>query len=360
MQPRTLLFVISRLEYSGAARQLMLLTSGLPRESFRVRVAVLGMESPWSEALRAAGVEIEMLGRKRPFDVLPFLALRRLLRSMRPDVVHVWGATALRAVVLSGSRAAKHLLVSAVLPPVRAPGKLDHLLLRRLGGVIAFGATEAQRYRRLGVPDAHITVVAPAMKVPTTVTEPASLPGVAVGERVLLGLGPIERHKGFREAVWAFDILRHLYDDVHLVLVGEGSDRPRVERFAHQLGASDHVHFLGAAADLAPLLHRAEIVWVPSLHGGGVGAVLEGMAAERTVIASRCPDLAEIIVDGETGFLVEPNDKAALARQTRLLLDDATRRQRCGAAGGRRVAEHFSVARLVEACLPCYAVDSGR
>ena len=70
---------------------------GLPRESFRVRVAVLGTETPWVESLRGEGVEVEVLGWRRPFDVLPFLALRRLIKSMRPDVVHVWGATALRA-----------------------------------------------------------------------------------------------------------------------------------------------------------------------------------------------------------------------------------------------------------------------
>jgi glycosyltransferase involved in cell wall biosynthesis len=224
------------------------------------------------------------------------------------------------------------------------------LLLRGVEGVLAFGVTEAQRYRRLGVPDSRITVVAPAVNVPSAIVEPAQLPGVTAGARVLLGLGPIERHKGFREAVWAFDILRHLYENVHLVLAGAGSDRPRVERFARDLGTIDHVHFLGAVVDPAPLLQRAEVIWVPSLHGGGVGATLEAMAAGRVVIASRCPDLAEVVVDGETGFLVEPDDKAALARQTRLLLDDAAGRQRCGAAGRQRVLEHFSVARLAEAC----------
>ena len=84
---------------------------------------------------------------------------------------------------------------------------------------------------------------------------------------------------------------------------------------------------------------------MPSLRGGGVGAALEAMAAGRPVVASRLADLAEIVVDGETGFLVEPNNKAALARQTRLLLDDPQRRRRMGEAGRQRVAEHFRVDR---------------
>jgi glycosyltransferase involved in cell wall biosynthesis len=354
---RTLLFVIPSLEYSGAARQLTLLTAGLPRDLFHVRVAVLGVESPWVASLRGEGVEVEVLGWRRPFDVLPFVALRRLARSLRPDLVHVWGAVALRAIVLSGSRGANRLLVSAALTPAGRPSPLDRWLLRQVEGVIAFGAADAERYRRLGVADTRLTVVAPAMTISTVPVEPVELPGMAASDRVLLGLGPIEQHKGFREAVWAFDILRHLYEDVHLVLAGNGSDRPRVEQFARQIHVIEHVHFLGACADTAPLLHRAEMVWAPSLRGG-VCAALEAMAAGRAVIASRCPDLAEVVVDGESGFLVEPDNKAALARQTRLLLDDPARRRSMGEAGRRRVADHFSVARLVEACARRYAGSS--
>lgn len=349
---RSVLFVIGSLEYSGAARQLCLLAAALPRDSFRVRVAVLGTETPWAASLRGAGVDVEILGWRRPFDLLPFVALRRLIRSMRPDVLHVWGATALRSVVLTGGRAAT-LLVSAALSFARRTSRLDRWLLGRAGGVIAFGEAEAERYRRLGVEGSRVTVVSPAMPIPAGVVKPAELPGVTASDRVLLGLGPIEQHKGFREAIWTFDILRHLYDDVHLVLVGDGMDRPRVERFAGQIGVRSHVHFLGGCVETASYLHRADIVWVPSLRGG-VCAALEGMAAGRPVVASRLPDLAEIVADGESGFLIEPNDKAALARQTRFLLDDPPRRQRMGESGRRRVREHFSVAGLVEACAQRY------
>ncbi len=222
--------------------------------------------------------------------------------------------------------------------------------------MIAFGATDAERYRRLGVADSRITVVAPAVSIPPNVGA-AEVPGMAATERVLLALGPIERHKGFREAVWAFDIVHHLYADVHLLLAGDGPDRPRVEEFARHIDVLGTVHFLGPVADTAPLLQRAEVVWVPSLTGGGGGAALEAMAAGRPVVASRCPDLAEVVADGETGFLVAPDDKAALARQTRSLLDDADLRRRCGEAGRQRTAEHFSVARLVESCARRYGVQ---
>lgn len=355
MQPQTVLFVIMSLEYSGAAQQLCLLATNLPRESFRVCVAVLGTETPWTESLREAGVEVQLLGWQRPFDVAPLLALRRLVKSLRPDVVHVWGIAALRLVVLTGSRAVNHLVVSGALSFTSRPGQLDRWLLAHAADVIAFGNAEAERYRRLGVAPTCLTVVSPATPVASGDAKPAEIPGVRADDRVLLGLGPIAQHKGFREAVWTFDIVRHLYENVHLVLVGEGPDRPRVEQFARQIGVGDSVHFVGNRRETAPFLYHADIVWVPSLRGGGVCAALDAMAAGRPVVATRLPDLAEIVVDGETGFLVEPNDKAALARRTRLLLDDPQQRQRMGAAGRQRVREHFTVERLVTACARRYA-----
>lgn len=356
MQTQTILFVIPSLDYRGAARQLCLLASGLPREAFRPVVAVLGTETPWVEALRKQGIEVEVLNWRRPFEVLPFAALRRLVRSLRPDKIHVWGAAALRALVLTGIRPIHRLFVSAALSFAHETNALDRWLLRRVFGVIAFGAAEAERYRRLGVADSRIGIVAPAVPPASDSLAPLELPGIGPQMRVLVGLGPIERHKGFREAVWAFDILAHLYDDLHLVLVGGGSDRPRTEQFARQIGVRQRVHFLGLCSETASVLQRAEVVWIPSLRGGGVNAALEAMAAGRPVIASRLPDLAEVVVEGATGFLVEPNDKAALARQTRRLLEDAALRRHMGEAGRRRTEDHFSVARLVERCIRRYEI----
>src|SRR5581483_2124579 len=139
MQPRTVLFVIASLEYTGAAQQLGLLAANLPRESFGVRLAVLGTESPWVAWLRGKGVEVEVLGWRRPFDVVPFLELRRLVKRIRPDMLHVWGATALRAVILTGNRR-NHLLVSAALSFAHRTNRMDRWLLTRTQGVVAIGA----------------------------------------------------------------------------------------------------------------------------------------------------------------------------------------------------------------------------
>src|SRR5262249_15143180 len=148
----------------------------------------------------------------------------------------------------------------------------------------------------------------------------AKLPGLPEDARVLLVVGPLERHKGCREAVWTLDILHHLHD-VRLVVVGAGPDEPRIRRFAELIRMTHLVHWTGPVQDVRPWLERADVAWAPSLREGGRQVVLEAMAQARPVVGSRLPGLVEVMVDGKTGFLVTPDDKADLARQTRILLE---------------------------------------
>ena len=215
---------------------------------------------------------------------------------------------------------------------------------------MAFGAAEADRCLRLGVRAGRIAVVAPAVHLAPAPAPPADLPA----GRLLFAAGPIESHKGFRDAVSALDILHYLYEDLRLALAGGGADQARVKAFAAAVGVADRVAFLGRLPDLAPWRDAAEIAWVPSRAGGGVNAALEAMATGKPVIATRLPALAEVVTDGEVGCLVPPGDKTELARQTRFLLNDADRRRAYGEAGRRRAAEHFSVETLVRRCAELY------
>jgi glycosyltransferase involved in cell wall biosynthesis len=345
------LLLLPSLDYGGAARQTALLARGLAGEGVGVRVCALGGPAPWADGLAAAGVSVDVLGWRRPFDVLPLARLRRLLRSFRPDVIHVWGPAALRAVAAFHSPA--RLLVSAALPPGGRPGVVDRWLLRHADGILATGLAQAERYRRLGVAAQRLHVLPPGVTAPEAGTA-AAAPGLAPEARVVLGVGPLAPHKGFRDAIWAFDILRFLYDDLRLVLLGEGPGRAGLEHFARAAGVAHHVHFLGAVPSVGPWLERAVAVWVPSLRPAGVGAALEAMAAGRPVVASDLPELREVVADGETGLLFKPGDKAALARQTRRLLDGAGLRWRLADAAREYAGRHFAAARAVRQATRLY------
>jgi glycosyltransferase involved in cell wall biosynthesis len=340
---RRILFVAPDLEYTGAGKQMALLAAGLPRDEVDLRVCVLSDEGPLAPALRSAGVRVQSLGWTRRLDLLAPWRLRRLVEDYRPDVIHAWRPAALRAVAAAAGRRERSLVLSHPVPPRRglALGRLDRWLLGRAERVVAAGPAEAERCRRLGIPGAKLTVVPPG--VATVVRDQ----GPVTTTRLLLCAGPLEPHKGFRDAIWAFDVLRRIFPGLHLVLAGTGTDRPRLERFTQCIGLNHLVHFVGRQPELAGLMAQAEVIWIPSRAEAGVNVALEAMAAGRPVVASRLPGLAEVVADGETGLLVSPGDKVALARQTRQLLDDDSRRRALGAAGRRRMREHFAAGELV-------------
>jgi glycosyltransferase involved in cell wall biosynthesis len=349
---RKILLVIPQLDYRGPSRLFCLLAAGLPPET--VRVCVLGESSPWCDELRAAGITVDVLGWRRFLDVRPLVSLKALIGREKPDLVHAWGFAAAWTIVLCGARLPGRLLLSAAMPPWRRLSFAERWLLRRCGGVIAVGRAEAVAYQRLGVPANRLSIVPPAEPIPEEKALLAPLPGLPSSSRVILTLGPLERHKGHRNAVWALDILNCLYDDVRLVLVGTGPDEQRVCQFTSSVRLDHRVHFTGVVADVQPWLARCEVVWIPSLRDGGRQSALTAMAAGRAVVATRLPRLAEVVADGRTGFLVTLGDKMELARQTRILLDHHDVRRDMGAAARQHVEKLFPPARMVSAFAEVY------
>jgi glycosyltransferase involved in cell wall biosynthesis len=173
-------------------------------------------------------------------------------------------------------------------------------------------------------------------------------------QSVITCVGPLEPHKGFHDALWAINILRYAAADVYLRIAGKGSDSGRLAAFVRTVCLNNHVHLLGEQEDVTNLLKQAQMVWVPSQTSGGINVLLEAMATGKPVVASALPELAEIVRDGETGLLFPPGDAAALARQTRRLLDDGECRRLLGEAGQRRAAACFPVSAMVEAFVRLY------
>jgi glycosyltransferase involved in cell wall biosynthesis len=337
---RKVLLVSPTLRLGGAARRLTLLADAL-RDECELHIALLGSDTPAAGALRATGATVHTFPwpddppTLSPFALRSIVALHRLVKTLAPVQLHAWGRLPLAALLLGGARPAT-VTVSEALPPGRL-GWLDTRMVRTAGRVVAHGIAQRERYRNVGVRLERLVTLPNAVEV-SPLSPPGRLPAIPDDARVILCIGPVEQHKGFREAVWTFDIVRHAVAGVHLAIVGPGSQRRSIERFARDLQVDDSVHLPGPVDDLAPWLARAELVWVPSLRPCGVNAALEAAAAGKPVLGSALPELAEVIRDGETGILVKPGDKANLGRATRRLLLDADERQRMGDAA-RRWAE---------------------
>jgi glycosyltransferase involved in cell wall biosynthesis len=130
-------------------------------------------------------------------------------------------------------------------------------------------------------------------------------------------------------------------------ILGDGPDRRSLEDLACQLGIADAIEFLGWRQDARQLMASHSIVVLPSLREGMPWTALEAMALRKPVVASRVGGIPEVVIDGHTGFLVEPGDPQAIAAKIIYLLSEPVLRAEMGTAGRKRIENHFSIDDLI-------------
>jgi phosphatidylinositol alpha-1,6-mannosyltransferase len=168
---------------------------------------------------------------------------------------------------------------------------------------------------------------------------------------MLLTVGNIVERKGHDLVLKCLPELLKRWSDLVYVVVGEGPNRRPLEQLAQSLGVSGSVCFVGRADEraLCNYYRRCDVMVMPSrlrarqhdVEGFGI-VFLEANACGKPAIGGRCGGMADAIVHGETGFVVDSNDSADLLRHLQLLLSDRQLAQRFGATGRRRVVAELS------------------
>jgi glycosyltransferase involved in cell wall biosynthesis len=138
--------------------------------------------------------------------------------------------------------------------------------------------------------------------------------------------------------------------DIGLVIVGDGSERQRLEGFANTLDVADRVYFAGqvSQAEAIRLMAACDFFVLNSTHEGLPHVVLEAMSLCLPVVATAVGGTPEVVCDGDNGRLIAPMDHDALAKMLRHLVFSPEERQRL-ATGARQTAACFSFQSLVEA-----------
>ena len=164
--------------------------------------------------------------------------------------------------------------------------------------------------------------------------------------RVVLTVGrwdSTEQYKGADTLIAALPRVLKAAPDASLVLVGKGDDRPRLERLAHELGVSEHAHFLEGLTPerLFACYANCDVFALPS-RGEGFGFVfLEAMACAKPVIGGAHGGIPDIVEDGVTGALVPHGEMERLAQALEFLLVHPDRAKEMGARGRERVRKEY-------------------
>ncbi|HEU4324970.1 MAG TPA: glycosyltransferase family 4 protein [Roseiflexaceae bacterium] len=167
---------------------------------------------------------------------------------------------------------------------------------------------------------------------------------LAESDLTLLSVGRLERNKGFHVMLEALARLRQrLPPRWRWLLVGQGTERARLEEQARALGIADHVGFVGRLddAELHNLYEDVDLVVHPTLYEGSSLVTLEGMIHRRPMVASAAGGIPDKVFDGRNGYLVRPGDSADLADKLSLALDQRARWPEWGEESVRIVRSTF-------------------
>src|SRR5688500_1034422 len=375
--PIRVLRVIARLNIGGPALHVSYLARGLDERGYETTLVAgqVGPEEGSMEyAVREQGVEplfVPALQRDIAVgaDLAAVRQLRRLIRDLRPDVLHTHtakaGALGRVAAVLAGSarpRVVVHTFHGHVLRGYFDRGRTSGFLTveRSLARVtdrlvavsppvrdelVALGVAPAERFEviRLGRElDRRVEASAGARE------EQRRELGLADDAFLVAWLGRMTSIKRVDDLLRAFASVAAAEPRAELVLAGDGPLRDELEKLAVSLGIADRAHFVGMQRDVGRLYAAADLVALCSANEGTPVSLIEALAAGKPVVSTDVGGVSDVVRSGTSGLLVPPNDIEALADAIVLLARDDDMRASFAAAAPADVRERYSVERLVD------------
>ncbi len=349
--------IIPTLEQGGAEKQMSLLAQHLDRERFESHVVVLTHSGPLEQVLRDAGVTVHLVGKRGKLDPTALVRLIGLLKKIRPDVVHTW----LFAGNSYGRVAARRAGVPVVVAGERCvdPWKtwwhhtIDRRLLRWTSTIVTNTSAIVEFYGQHGIGSQHFSVIPNAVmphKDPALSREEFFQRLKLKPRRFVVGaVGRLWAQKGYRDLIWAGELLRVALQDVWFVVVGDGPDRSTLQKYRDQIGAERAVKLVGHRQDAAELMSAFDLLWNGSLYEGQSNTILEAMARGIPVVASDIPGNRDLVLPEQTGLLFPMGDVDQLTRGTFRLLNDPQLMQSMGAQAQARISQEFSLAKMVSA-----------
>jgi glycosyltransferase involved in cell wall biosynthesis len=367
--------VIARLNVGGPALHVTYLSRGLAERGYETTLVagdVARGEASMAWVAEQAAVDVVRLpGLSRelsPFrDLVATVRLARLIRRLRPHVVHTHtakaGAVGRAAALLAGRRNARvvvHTFHGHVLRGYfGALGSgvfllIERFLARTSDVLVAVSPEVRDELVRIGVaPAAKFAVIRLGIELEPRVAadedraEIRRRLGIGPDRFVVGWLGRMTAVKRTADLVDALVALRGRKVDACLLLVGDGADRTALELRAKELGVARHCYFLGYQDDVGPWYAAIDAFALTSANEGTPVVVIEAMAAGRPVVATDVGGVSDVVRDGEDGFLVAPGDTGRMAERLARLAHDPGLRERLGAAARLRVLGRYGVDRLV-------------
>ena len=346
--------------WRGGQNQVLVTATGL--RALGHRTALVAHPDGELRSRAAEGLDVIPLAPRLELDLSAAWKLSRVLRQLRPQIVHAHDphGVAMAAVALSMS-------TRPVNPPLIAARRVDfhirgNTLSRWKYRQVDCFICASEAIRRIlvadGIPEERTVTVHEGIDLERVDAAPAANPHgdfwLPHHAPIVGNVAALVPHKGQRHLIEAAAIVVRQVPDARFVIAGEGELRSSLERQIAEHRLEKHVFLAGFRPDVLSL-HKSFDVFVLSSVTEGLGtSLLDAMACGKPIVATTAGGIPEVVEHGVTGFLVPPRDHQALAHAIVTLLKDPALRERLGAAGLARVRERYTAERMVERTLEVY------
>lgn len=371
-RPPVALLLISDLEFGGAQRQVIELANNMDPERFEVHVCSLADYVPLAENLRDRDARLHVVRKAHKFDFTVVPRLARLMRQIKVDVVHTFLFDAEFFGRLAGRLAGVRAIIGSerncyYVPPRR------HLwaygLTRTCNDLIIANSHAGADFnsRTFNVPPAKYRVIHNGVDTErfhprdaTALRESLQIPAGCKVVGMFASFKPQKNHPFLLRA--ARRVLDHT-PDVRFLFVGDelykgmshsGPYKQEVEALVDQLDLRRSCLFLGNRPDVENYYPLCDLTVLPSLSEGTPNVALESMASGVPVVASDVSDNAQIIPDGEAGYIVPLENETLLADRILQLLEEEPLRHGIALRARNWVVSHFSNSCLTEKTAAIY------
>jgi len=353
--PLRVMFVITSMPVGGAETLLVNLVRRLNRNQFLPELCCLKSFGPLGEVLNQEIPAYENLLRSK-YDAGVWFRLSRLFDQRKIDAIVTVGAG---DKMFWGRLAAWRAGVPVVLSALHSTGwpdtigRLNRMLTPITDGFIAVAGPHGRHLvEGEGFPADKVHVIPNGVDVERFAprsdrNEIRARLGIApnaplVG--IVAALRPEKNHELFLRSAAQ---VRSQCPRARFLIVGDGPERPALECLARELELNAAVNFLGTRDDIPELLSALDVFALTSRMEANPVSILEAMASGVPVVAPRVGSIAESVIDGETGYLVEASNLEEVARRTCQLIEEPDLARSMGEAGRKHVVEHGSLERMV-------------
>ncbi len=342
----------------GQEWAVLLHAEGLRKRGHDLRL-ILEPGSPIAEMAGRKGLPVALVTMKRSHYLSAILAFRRLILRERPAILQVnssrdsWiGALAARLVPCRP----KIIRIRHISTPLNNTFATRLLYRRLLDMVIVTGGERTRRalIERDGLAADRVAAFPIGLDVEYFRPAPPDhdlrrelgLPG----DRKLVGLiSYLRTYKGHGYFIDAAARVLARHPDTTFLIVGEGPEEQAIRARIESRGLTDAVKMLGFRHDLLNVFRSLDLFVIPSVEGDTIPQVLmQALAMGLPVVSTTVGSIPDVVVDGETGYVVPPRDAAALAERIEVLLEDASLRKRMGEQGRALVERVYSIDRMLD------------